>query len=445
MKEQLIISQNKLNIANLVLGLFAVCIPLIIFLFGCFGVTVSQNIVLVLFVISYAVFLVILSINLITSKTYREKLIKTIKNPIAILAIIILIWMTIASLVNNAFNPNFILYLSFFALFICVTLMKNQHLNILLNTLLIVVAISCILGMIDPANTFMPGFVAEQHSFAIFYVHPNHSGYVVALLSIVVFNYFHKAKSVIKHILYGIIYVIFGYFLFLNGSFSPIVALVIVEVFETIFMWVKTKHIPIKMLSLLLTLIPLCFLSDIYPNIENLRTCKYNFFLECIAVFDNIFGTNILSVFNITEVAGSDGWARDSLLADTMNFITKDTKTFLFGAGAGTAIELKPHNVFLNLWVDFGVIVPAIFATTIILLIIKHIKSKFSFDNFANLSAVISFIIMMMFGSIFACSFIYFIVFFALSFRINTPKEDENIEEISNKKTKKSNNKKTLT
>ena len=74
--------------------------------------------------------------------------------------------------------------------------------------------------------------------------------------------------------------------------------------------------------------------------------------------FDNIFNTDILSIFNIDSVSGADGWDRKELLIASWNSIKESPLGFILGQGAGHFYNTRPHNIFLATWLDFGLIFP---------------------------------------------------------------------------------------
>jgi len=413
-KEEIFIKKIS-NIINLILGLFVALVPLFMTLLALVGIEIDANQPMTLFAILYFIFLCFSSINIFISKTNRDKFIENIKKPIVIVAFALLLWIFIASCVNGIFNDYLLYYISYFLFFICVYLLDDKHFKILFNTMLIVVATSCILGMIDPMSQFIPGFRKYNYAFSIHFSNSNHSAYIACVLAIIIFNFFYNSKKVSAHIYYLILYVIFSMFLFLNGSYAPIFALFVVEIFQVIYLWIKLKKCPVKMLCLLLALIPLCFLSDLYQNIANIRTCQYNFFLESVAVFDNYFHTNLLDLFGIESIAGADGWDRGDLRNNSFAHIASSFKNFVFGSGAGYCYELAPHNVLICLWLDFGLFAPLLLITIFVLLFIKHCKLKFNALNFCYVSALICELIMMQFGQIFPCSFVYFILVVAQS------------------------------
>ena len=162
----------------------------------------------------------------------------------------------------------------------------------------------------------------------------------------------------------------------MNGSFAPITAVVIVQVFCIIFFSIKNKKLNFKFAILSMIAVALCFLVDLIPNIKLIRTCEYNYFLECVAVFDNIFNTNLLNIFGIDSIVGSDGWARSELLQDSLIHCTSSVKNFLFGSGPGVFQELRPHNILLTIWIDFGIFPTLLCIILFIYWIVSFLRSK---------------------------------------------------------------------
>ena len=399
---------------NIVFAMYLALMPMVMSLFDIFGVNFILPYQLVAWGIGYFVCIVI-GVVAYCLKCGRFDL-QYIKNPYVIIALLMLAWIILSSLVNQVFNLHTIIYLTYFLIFVCVYMLDKKWGKIILKTLLVVVAISCIMGFIDPYGKFMPGFNAKQYNMSLHFTNPNYAGCVVSGLAMICFINFNKAKTKIWNIFYCVIYLVFATYLFMNGSFMPISALIFVEVATQIIFAIKTKRCQYKMLVLSLVLIPICFLVDLLPNIEVIRTCPYNYFLECVAVFDNIFNTNMLSWFNIDTIVGADGWDRSDLLSNSFDLVTSSPKVFFFGGGAGLLYKVRPHNGFMSLMVDFGVGVPLLFIALFVVLSIRLIKQKFDIRQ-EFIYAIICFLMCYIVGSIVCHSFYVFIIILSLWFK----------------------------
>lgn len=375
------------------------------------------------FGVMYFIFLLLKLPMLFFIENKKQFFLKLLKKPLVWLAVILLLLIILNAFIYSI-NADTIYYLSFFALFVCIYSVKNSNLKCLINTLLIIAAISCIMGFIDPRGEFMPGFSTENFPFSTHFFNPNYSGYIIGTLLILTIFLFYYAKTKKENIFYGVIFAIYSYFMFLNGSFGPIIAVFIAVFASIIYIWVKDKKFPLKMVIIYLSIIPFIFLSDLYPNIQNLRTCKYNFFLECVAVFDNIFNTNLLDIFNIDFIKGSDGWDRAELLRDSWNSIKDAPIGLILGHGAGYFYNTCPNNKFLAIWLDFGLIALCVYVAILVILFVIFFKRKRDKLEIAFPMATLGFIIMGFFGSLFTVSYAYFIFVFALSFKFLLQKND---------------------
>ena len=307
---------------------------------------------------------------------------------IAMLVVIVL-----SCFVNNVFSIDVLVYFAYFLIVVCVFNLDNKWQKIIINTFIGVLMFSCVLSFGMPYIKFMTIFNQKNHPMALQFLNPNYSAHIISAITSIVFIMFNGTNTKSKHWFYGVAYFIFTTYLFINGSFIAITALIVVEVFSQIFIGIKYKKFQHKMFILFFVLIPICFLVDLITKIEIIRTCKYNYFLECVAVFDNIFNTNILSLFNIKTIQGADGWSRSELISRAVDFITDNPKIFMFGAGAGTLYSIKPHNLILSLWLEFGILMPILFVALFIMLFIKLIKSKFKEDRFVFTAPIITFLI----------------------------------------------------
>jgi hypothetical protein len=262
----------------------------------------------------------------------------------------------------------------------------------------------------------MPGLDNEAYYVALHFTNPNYAAHVVSALALVCFIQFDKASTRLWNAFYLIIYLIYATHLFINGSFAGITFFIMLQIIIQIIVGIKSKKIHFKMLVLSLMLLPICLLVDLLPNIQIMRTCAYNYLVECVAVFDNIFNTNLLSKFGIDWVAGADGWNRSELVELSWKERLSSPKSFIFGGGAGLFYQYRPHNGILSLMLDFGVVLPVLFILFVGCLIIKTIKSKTQLSKIVYLPTIICFLMCYMTGSIVPNSFYIFMIILALLF-----------------------------
>ena len=198
---------------------------------------------------------------------------------------------------------------------------------------------------------------------------------------------------------------------------------------QIIILWIKNKKCPLSILIIILSFIAICLLLELIPNFHDVCTCEYNYFIECVAVFDNIFHTNLLqSIFNIPMVHGSDGWSRTSLIKEAVyHAIGGDESTFfgklkvvIFGSGAGATQEYRPHNMFISIWLEYGIVASILHYAILTLLLIYIIKnSKSYFDKIRPfIYAIFSYLFVTLFGSLIVYHYIYFITIIAVATKI---------------------------
>ena len=282
------------------------------------------------------------------------------------------------------------------------------------------------MGFIDPTVSFMPGFYKDgeliAYSLSNQFMNPNYTAYIVsACLIFVIF----RLKDFMKwqdSVFYGLLFFIFGFYLFMNGSFAPITSIFIVLIVYLLYLWIKDKKFPLRLFLMFVSLCLFAFIVDFIPNINIYRTCDYNYFLECISVFDNIFNTNILSNF-ITEetIIGSDGWDRGTFISNSLNALNPldgNLKQFFFGYGAGYYSILTPHLLYLGLALDFGIITTLAYITILIYYIVVLLKCKKDKDiiNLALVFAV--FLFNSFFGSLMMYWYWLFVSVLAIGFKL---------------------------
>ena len=160
---------------------------------------------------------------------------------------------------------------------------------------------------------------------------------------------------------------------------------------------------------------------------------KYNYFIEMAAVFDNIFKTNILELVTggkVKFVAGADGWDRAKLIKTSVNAVlgfgeinpVTRILVILFGFGAGSAQIFLPHNLFIGLWLDFGLIPMLLYLALVMVIAVygfrqlKRDKAKGNKSINPYFVAVLTYFIVNFFGSLIIVHYIYFIAILGLFF-----------------------------
>lgn len=413
--------------ANLVFAIIVAVLPLINSAIGILGIQVNIIFYLLIWAIAYGVFFLI---SLLKRALYSQ-IVKIRFNFFSIVLLSLIGFMLISSFVNG-FSLDSILYVSLFLICLCFFSLDNKY-SYVTKILLSTIAVCCIMGFIDPLNAFMPGFPHIAYPLSLHFMNPNYTASITSCTAIYCFLHLsndciESKKQPLKDVwfyFYAVLFLIFTVYLFLNGSFVPISALVLAEVFSIIFFSIKHKKINWIYLAFFVCTVAICFLVDLVPNIKVIRTCNYNYFLECIAVIDNVLGTKILKLFGIEKIVGADGWDRNELMRQAFECVTSSPKNFIFGCGAGTFNTFRPHNVFLSLWLDFGVMAPTLYSAFFIGLFVKHLRSPYSAQSTKSGITIYTFLVSILASSLVFFSNYIFMIFLAEHLKTTlTPEND---------------------
>lgn len=389
------------------------------------GVNFDIQLQLVLIAMIYMFYIIFNSLFKFDYKKFIEKYKNIYRKPSFILVAFILFSMIISSIINGV-NSYSLSYFTIFIIFYIVYSLDKNQINKFLTVLLFSIAITCIMGFIDPTASFMPGFYGEGEIIAYplsnQFFNPNYTAYVVSGCLILVILRLKDFKNWQDCVFNGLLFLIFGFYLFMNGSFSPITSIFVVLIVYLLYIWIKEKKLPLRLLIMFISLCLFAVVVDFIPNINMYRTCDYNYFLECISVFDNIFDTNILSHFiNIETIPGSDGWNRSEFLLQSINALNPfigNVKEFFFGYGSTYFTTLKPHLLYICLALDFGIITTIGYIAILIYYIIMLKKCKKDKDiiNLALVFAV--FIFNSFFGSLIMYWYYVFVAMLAVGFKL---------------------------
>lgn len=413
------------SIANLILALLVSCSPIIATLLNILGLHVNVLVVFLIFGILYLNLIPFMVIPAILKKNFIKKCKRRLKQIPVIITLVLYFWIMLSTFINSALNIYLIYYLIYVLIAVCILFLDEKYDTLVQNSLIITMAICCIQGFIDPYNNFMPGFSIGYMGMSLHFQNPNYAGYVISMIAILNIWILCKTYKKYQLIISSIAYVCFAIYLFMNGSFVPISGLFLITLLLIIYEWILSKRCPWKFLYCFLGLIPFIFAVDLIPNINDYRTCKYNYFLEFVAFIDNILGTKILRIFGIDSIAGSDGWDRDSLQREALMAILSDAKIFFFGNGAGALYDYRPHNTILSTWLEFGIVVPVCYYTLCIYLLIKMFKANQNKQFSGYIAAILGFLIMLMSGSLIQYSFTYYLIILMLAFKKTNAHEKE--------------------
>lgn len=408
---------------NNIFAFFIAAMPPLLLLFNIVIPNLGMRRLFLVWCIMYImVFLVFAPANIkyIKLARYKSKLLKT---AIA-LSIALYILVVISMIVTQTFVHNSLEMLCYPLLFVCVLFLDKKYLKIFFQILLASIVFSALLGIIDPFQTWVPGFQPCAFQMASFFWHCNYSACVVAITAIAIANLIVFGKKNKLTILYAVYFAILSVFLYFGATFTSITAVYATIVFELIFFSIKDKRFNWAFFTIFVSFVAICLLLELVPITHQILS-KNNYFVECIAVFDNIFHTNLLqSLFHIDFIEGADGWERKELFAQSLKLALGGEKTtffgkllvILFGIGGGTVNVSRPHNLFLGVWLDFGLLASLVNMTIIVLLLICMIKQNK--QNLPKISpfffACTAYLFITLLGSLIVYHYIYFVTILAL-------------------------------
>lgn len=317
---------------------------------------------------------------------FRE--LKNIKfNIVSILFIALLLWFVMVTFITGAVNLNFVFGLSLFAILAIFCNIDKKFFRTITIVFIVEMVLETCLGLIDLENTFIPGFDPRSYTMSMHFMNPNWSGFVVIIAEIACLWFIFDSKKNWQKILYFIAYIIMAVGLFIGGSYAPEASLFLCELALVIYLWIKYRKCHWWILSAFLSTIFISFAVWFIPKVRIVSTASANFFYESLCVIDLNLNTNLVEAvsnfFNklfgwnkMSIVAGADGWARDDLNLATWQAITKSFESFMIGYGAKYIYTIHVHNVFLVLWMEFGLPALLLFVSICVMLLVRFIKVK---------------------------------------------------------------------
>lgn len=335
-----------------------------------------------------------------------------------IVGLSLLLWLLVIALINNSFNYAFLFWIGYFLSFLMFFQVDKKHYKTLLYTFIFTLTVCSIMGLLDPFNSYMPGFVSNAYPMALQFMNPNNAAYATVLAISLCIYALLNFKKIWEQIVLWSCLVVLNFALFVNGCFSAEFALFVMLLFLVVFFWVKNKKTPWVILISLGVSISSSFACLIYTNIWQASTAADIFLFEAISAFDNIFKTGVLGFVTGGEktfVAGSDGWNRMAQLKDGINACVDSPKSFLFGYGTEKNYDLLIHNVYLQSWLEGGIITLGLYIAVIVLFVINFIKNIKS-DNGIVLMSVFLMLVLVVhnLGCLEPFSFTYFAMFFGV-------------------------------
>ena len=358
------------------------------------------------------------------------------------------------ALITGAINMTFLNTIGYVAVFITFYKVDKKYYKALLYSFIIMLTISSIMGMCDLHNEFMPGFEKNTFPMSLQFFNPNYSGYITAMAILMCIYILSKYKSVAEQIVFWICYVVLNVAMFINGCYSAETAMFLGELFLVIYLWINNKNCPWVTLGCMLISICASFVW-----IDGISTSGANYFYESLAVIDNKLGTHVLKAVTtfvnkifgggaiIDSVKGSDGWDRDALTAAALKEIFSGPRAFIIGGGAGLNYKIRVHNVYLHVWLEYGIINLLLYLSMLIILAVRLFKTKFSSYNIFLVATILATLLLsQMFGCLEPYSFTYYtILLCVLAREINEKydlkKQENNKNESDNFDTKQVNDK----
>ena len=407
---------NKvLKTVNLVLAFCTILTPLIVSFVCLFGVEIDFANVLIIIFVSF-IFIKIFSF------CFNWRFIRFRKLDILeILSIALFVMFCVAEIINGMREMSFIFTLGYFIIFTIFVKVDKKHYKALLYTFILTLTACSIMGVCDLNNSYMPGFVDITFPMSMQFWNPNYSAYITVMAIIMTMYVLSKYKSKLDQIVFWVAYVVLNVALFINGCFSAETAMFIAQLFLIIYLWIKNKKCPYLMFIFLGISIASSFVW-----IKGVSTSCANYMFEALAVIDDNLGTNLLkgvSIFfdklfgtGVLEgVAGSDGWARADNKIMCWRAITESAGSVLFGHGTLYNNNILVHNVFLEVWLEYGLINLALYCAIVIIVFVRLFKTKFTSYNIYLISLMIAVLgVCHYFGGVEWYSYPYFMCFFAV-------------------------------
>ncbi len=351
------------------------------------------------------------------------------KTIIDLLLVVLFLWILISTIITNTFNFGFMFAICYFAS-ICLFLNIDKK---FFKTIAIVfiseMVLDSFLGLIDLENKFIPGFDTENFTMSMQFFNPNWSAVVIIIAEILSLMFMVFSKKTWQKVLLFVGMLVMSLALFVGGSYAPETALFLCELAMLIYLWCKNKKCPWLVLAVLLSTIFVSFAVWFVPAFRNVTTARANYFYETLAVIDNKLGTKLVravsTFFNklfgwdiIDKVLGSDGWGRADLRERAFNAIFANLKTFTIGNGCSFISDLRVHDCYLVVWMEFGTIGFLCYVAIFVMLLVRFIKVKKS----PQIVFMFAGFVMMLFESFFCCiepfCYPFLAVFFVIVYRM---------------------------
>lgn len=401
---------NKvLDVINLVLAFSIVFAPLLTSLICLLGADIDfLNVQLIIYAFYIMTKIISISLNLRFFKFRKLDLLE-------ILATSLFLMLLITEIINAPIEFNFIFTLGYFVIFVIFRKVDKKYYKALLYSFLLTIAVCSIMGVCDLKNSYMPGFDEETYPMSLQFFNPNYSGYITTMAILLCIYVLTKFKTKWEQIVFWTVYVVLNCCLFVNGCYSAEFAMFIGELFLLLYLWIKNKKCPWVILICMILSIGASFIY-----VHGYSSSRANFMYESLAVldhnfkttlvkdvstfFDKLFGTGI-----IESISGADGWGRAGAKQLAWREITASSHSIFFGYGILYNNNVLVHNVPLQIWLEYGIINLLLYASILVVLVVRLIKTKFTSYNIFMIAIMIAVIVIChYFGCLDPYSFTYF-------------------------------------
>lgn len=398
--------------------------PILDTLFNCLGMDISMPFQIIIISLFY-----LLTKMIEVSLNFRKINFKN-KGAVYYLLLALLFWFVLSSVVNDAINMYFVMWISFFFAVSVIFSLDKKHYKTLSIIFICQMVLSSFLGLIDLNNMFVPGFSSEDFAMSLQFRNPNWSAIAVLIAEISSLLFLYKSEKIWQKILYfsGLVVMTIG--LFVGGSYAPETYLFLCELALIVYFWVKNKKCPWWIFSAFLMTVFVSFAVWFVPAFRAVTTASSNYFYESLAVIDGFLGTHLVEgvskIFDklfgwgvFSKVAGSDGWNRDKLTQDAFSIIFENPSTFMFGKGGGiTFLLIRVHNAFLAVWCNFGFPAFLLYIAIFMLILARFVRIKKSDEIVFLFLMFLMFLFESFFCNIEPEYYLFFVIFTTIMYKI---------------------------
>lgn len=406
---------NILKFMDVILAFCMVLTPLITSAFCLVGATIDvPNLLLILYCFYFFIRFFSLALNWRFIRFKKPDI-------VTILTYALCVMIFVTEVINSAFCLNTLFKYGFIITFLTFYKLEKKYYKSILYTFILTIAVCSIMGVCDLNNSYMPGFVEITYPMSLQFWNPNYSAYITVMAIIMTIYVLSKYKSKLEQVVFWIAYVVLNVALFINGCFSAETAMFIGELFLLIYLWFTNKKCPYVILICLGISI-----ASSFAWVKGYSTSNANYMFETLSFLDGKLGTkltkNVSTFFDklfgtgiIERVAGSDGWERGDLKVKALSEIFASPKSILFGYGVLYNNNIRVHNVFLQIWLEYGLVNIALYVSIWVIWVVRFIKTKpKSYNLYLTTLLMVTILVSHYFGCLEVYSFTYFMCFVAV-------------------------------